>query len=190
MTFRSSLETAVLLAPVLALYGAVAYGLRRRRLHEQAGLRTVKELALGVALTGVAVFTLLPGPSPTPLAVELVPFRSIYLNLQGDVTYGVMVIVANVALFVPVGFALRWFGLRTTRTALAAAVLSATVEVLQWTVVGGRVVSADDVLLNAVGGLLGAGVAAGMLPASTMPGRSSSDDHRSVGSCRSATRPP
>lgn len=163
--FRSSLEIAVSALPVVLVYGVCALGVRWRSHGRQtASWRTARDVCLLLALVGVGVFTLLPGPTGDPLAVELVPLRTVWLNLQGDPGYGAMVLAANAALFIPAGFALYWVFARVGRAIIAAALLSVLIEALQWTVVGGRVIATDDVLMNTLGGAIGSFAASKSLP--------------------------
>jgi hypothetical protein len=87
-------------------------------------------------------------------SVNLVPFRDIGAVLRsGNASLAVVNLAGNILLFAPVGFLL---GLLVRRPVLAVPlgiVLSTAEEALQFVV--GRVADVDDVLLNALGTLLG-----------------------------------
>lgn len=103
----------------------------------------------------------LPGVGP---AVEPVPFQQIRPMLANAVWWQVPLaqLGGNVALWVPGAAAVALLrGWRPLRCAAGAAVAAVLVEVLQLVLVTGRVASTDDVLLAALGGLLGGLVAVG-----------------------------
>jgi glycopeptide antibiotics resistance protein len=94
--------------------------------------------------------------------VNLIPFHSIsqLLSSSVDATIPVRNIILNVLLFVPFGFffALRERALNPLpRTALAGLCVAVAVETIQFVVLRGRVVDVDDVLLNVIGTVCGAG---------------------------------
>lgn len=105
-------------------------------------------LSLGVILY-ITVFSRAP---VLIRSVQMVPFSSLKDALLGDVRTGLQ-IAANVALFIPFGYGLR----RIPRAALASLLLSAGVELMQYHWILG-LASADDVLANLIGGVLGAGL--------------------------------
>src|SRR5579859_3055039 len=65
------------------------------------------------------------------------------------------VVLANVALFVPLGVALAWRGVRLVRAAGLATAISLTCEVLQYVSNRGRVAQTSDVLTNLAGAVIG-----------------------------------
>jgi len=101
-----------------------------------------------IALALIAVATLIPGSSDAANGVV----RSWYPAL-GD--YGLADAIANVALFVPLGWALTLAGVRPRQAVAVVLATTITVEFLQYTIVAGRQASVWDVLANAVGGLIG-----------------------------------
>lgn len=116
--------------------------------------------ALAASLGVILYITVL---SRTPVLIrsaQLAPFSSLKDALSGDTRTGLQ-IAANIALFVPLGYGLR----RPRRAALASLLLSAGIELFQYRWILG-LASADDVLANLIGGLLGAGMytAMGRLP--------------------------
>ena len=96
-------------------------------------------------------------------SVNLVPFRTILSQLAPHAPdTALRQIMGNVALLIPFGVLApaAWPGLRRLRSILIAALLVACgVEALQLlerlSFVGWRSIDIDDVLLNAIGGLLG-----------------------------------
>jgi hypothetical protein len=68
----------------------------------------------------------------------------------------------NVALFIPLGFALGFLGLSTMRAGGVALLVSLVVEALQGFVVVGRDASVFDLITNTIGGAVGAIIAAGI----------------------------
>lgn len=69
-----------------------------------------------------------------------------------------MDVVLNVLLFIPFGFGLRLAGWPWRRVGAAAALVSLTVETLQYFVIIGRDASLGDVLSDTAGGVVGAGL--------------------------------
>lgn len=96
-------------------------------------------------------------------ALNLRPGRSIWLELHDvDPWIGVANVVGNLVMFAPLGFLLvTAVGDGIRRAALGGALLSATIECCQHQV--GRSADIDDVLLNTVGGLIGALAGVGAL---------------------------
>jgi glycopeptide antibiotics resistance protein len=121
--------------------------------------------ALLLALYGLVLVYLTlfmhTGPRELPWAsrLRLWPGRTIVTFLQTGGWPMVVNIVGNLAAFVPLGF--LWPLLRTGKTragevACLAAAVSLVIEVLQLGL-GHRVADVDDVVLNALGGLIGFG---------------------------------
>jgi hypothetical protein len=99
---------------------------------------------LGLTLIGLA--TLWPMPSQAPLS-EATPF---FCLPCGD--SGLSDILLNLVLFIPFGLALGSGGRTVAVVLLASAVVSASVELLQLTVIAGRDASAADIVTNTAGG--------------------------------------
>ena len=76
--------------------------------------------------------------------------------------------MANIALFVPFGAALRMRGYSIARTAGYGLLASTAVEAAQWLLIPGRTTSLDDVVLNALGAVVGHALVSRLLP--TRPG--------------------
>ncbi|HEX2050129.1 MAG TPA: VanZ family protein [Actinomycetota bacterium] len=126
-----------------------------------------RDVLLGISVVAVVVVTLMPSPgvASSRELVNLVPLRTISSLVGESVDAAVPLrnVVLNVLLFVPFGFLV---GLRTRadrRVAVACAAgvaLSLVIEGVQWLALPGRAVDVDDVLLNTVGAVSGALVAA------------------------------
>lgn len=100
------------------------------------------------------------GQSRTGLhSSNLRPGHSIWLELHDvDARIGLINVVGNIALFVPLGFLLvATLGDGVRRAMIGGALLSATIECLQYQI--GRAADIDDVLLNSAGALAGAVIA-------------------------------
>jgi hypothetical protein len=69
-------------------------------------------------------------------------------------------VVLNVLLFVPLGCGLAMAGIRPVRALAAMALLTLTIESLQFTLIEGRDASIGDLLTNSVGGAIGFGIGA------------------------------
>ena len=101
-----------------------------------------------VALCLIAVATLLPVTGD--LSAALTPP---WFQAWGD--FGLADAVVNVVLFVPLGWALAFAGVRPLHAIVVALATTIGVELLQYGVVPGRVASVWDVLANAGGGVVG-----------------------------------
>lgn len=106
------------------------------------------------------------------LNANLIPLRTIRLYLASTPSQTVAVqLLGNVLLFVPLGFFLAYGGKQKFLKVFAiGAAIGVLVEALQF-FVGGSV-DVDDVILNSLGGVVGAAVAIGL---SRLVRRSSAD---------------
>jgi len=95
--------------------------------------------------------------------LELVPFVDLARALadRGSLSGAIAEPIANLILFVPLGWALRrrFSGLGVGRITAIAFVLSLGIEVLQYLLAAGRWATTTDVLMNSLGGLIGAWLA-------------------------------
>jgi glycopeptide antibiotics resistance protein len=64
-------------------------------------------------------------------------------------------VVANVALFVPLGIALAWRGTRFVRATTFAVAVSVCAEALQYLAAHGRIAQTTDVITNVAGAAIG-----------------------------------
>jgi len=154
----------VLLLPVAVVVG-FASRLRHRSL--AAGQRrrlVVLDLAVALTLLGIASVTLLPLEDyqrGLDWGLQLRPFASIrqHLTAAGAASIAVRLLGFNILLFVPLGVALRLRSLGWRPIVIIIVTTSLLIEVLQATLPLGRRPNIDDVLLNVLGGILGAAVA-------------------------------
>ena len=119
--------------------------------------RPLAALVLGVGL--YVLFDLTQNRFLQPGAeTNLVPLRAILHDLRHGGMHCVVNLAGNVGAFVPIGFlmAMAWPG-RTSpaRVATACLAISVLVETLQYRS-GLRTADVDDVILNVLGGWLGA----------------------------------
>ncbi len=127
--------------------------------------------ALGAALLGVVAVTLRPSGTGWTWASPATELRWYATALESSTT--LLQLVGNLALLgVPAALAvLRWPGLGRPGPLLAAGLAAgATIEVLQWLLPLGRVVSPVDAVLNAVGAVAAGLLVAGAPPAGGRPG--------------------
>jgi glycopeptide antibiotics resistance protein len=134
--------------------------------------RRLLSYAFTVYLVVLIRLSVLPGVTPgshgSEISVSLIPFQSIGLYFNVFLRYGMagvfaVNILGNILLLLPMGFFLPYFMRRKTRwwkMLLISAGLSAGIELVQFLLAAlgwdsGRVVDIDDVILNALGGLMG-----------------------------------
>ena len=120
-------------------------------------------VGLSGALGLIGVATLVPYPEQAELS-RSTPLGCLVCGELGGVD-----VLLNLALFVPLGIALRMLGLRVLPSIVVAFATSLLVEMAQETVVAGRDPSLSDLLTNSAGGLLGA-VLGGHLTSLWRPG--------------------
>lgn len=158
------LPVVVLAAAAVAAFAA-APALRERRFSDAVALAG-RVLLLG-AMVAVVVVTLLqtnavPEEFASPRSLNLVPGQEIMISLSLENRgLGLVNVLGNVAMFVPVGLlAVIGLGLRAGTATLLGMALSTSVEAAQYLL--GRVADIDDVLLNTTGTLVGALAAVGL----------------------------
>jgi hypothetical protein len=98
----------------------------------------------------IAGTTLIPLPQQTAAAAAT-PLGCLVWGEAGGVD-----VLNNIVLFMPLGLGLSLIGVRTSRVVLLGALLSLTLELLQFTVIPGRDASLSDLLTNSVGSGAGA----------------------------------
>ena len=160
MATTSGTLAAVLV--MIALAGVTLFAWRQRR-HSpsRAAKITARDFALIAAVAIIVVLTLNPNDQASqPRKWLLVPFEDLRNALAGHQSLGLAVIgiVGNVALFVPLGVALRW---RFPRLELGGAAwigfgTSVVIEALQAVIPGSRWSDTTDVITNVAGALVGA----------------------------------
>lgn len=156
-----TLAVSVLLGVVGAVVAVVL--VLRRGEPAAAMLRAARVLLAGSAIA-VLVATMMSGAGGT--GANLVPGAGIRAALNNpNRGLGLLNLLGNMVMFLPVGFLLPLAVRLRFRTAVAScAVLSAMIELVQ--LLMSRSLDVDDVLLNTLGGAVGAGlgvaVAAGL----------------------------
>jgi VanZ like family len=156
-TWGSVMLATVAAVPIGTL---VVIALARRRI--RAGPRPSQAWRVAVADVGMVVGTvpwiwMILTPQPGHGSLELIPGRGLATILAGDAAVAIVQIGGNLLVFAAFGFLapVRW-PLGTAAVATYAAAGSVVVETLQYALHLGRVSSADDVGLNALGGVLAA----------------------------------
>ena len=150
----------------VALAWAVVTAVRWRRSGLRAALSlSVPEALIAVGAVGVWAFTVapmaifLPGDIPQHMPVNLVPVLPLVSDLLGPDGWFLNGpnLVANLVLYAPIGFGLRWrFGRRIRWILLIAAGASTAVEVSQALSDQLRSPDVNDVLLNTASAAAGA----------------------------------
>lgn len=157
MTGMPGLPLVPTLVTMLAtlVLGAVLAARTARREGRERGVRAGAAVLLVGASVTVMILTWAGLGSSGNSGINLIPgagLRAAVANVNARV--GLINLVGNVALFVPIGVLAVLAGWSTLRAIVIAAGLSALIEVVQFVV--GRTADIDDVLLNALGGAMGA----------------------------------
>ena len=113
--------------------------------------------ALIASIAVILALTLVPTASDNDL--ELVPFGdladAVASSDDGRLLEVVLESVANILLFAPLGAALAYAGFRAGQAAFVGISLSVGIEIVQLLLISGRTAAVDDVILNALGLMLG-----------------------------------
>ncbi|MGE5926033.1 MAG: VanZ family protein [Gemmatimonadota bacterium] len=117
--------------------------------------RYLRAVPIATAIGLIALLTLEPRPRQAPLSAAT-PWHCLVCGPLGTVD-----VILNLALFLPLGFALFRAGMTPLGSALTGLGISGAVELLQATIVAGRDSSLSDLVTNALGAGLGALVARG-----------------------------
>src|SRR5688500_13671473 len=115
----------------------------------KAGPRNTGVLIAALWTGAMALLTLSPSPSDIASAVKT-PLTCLVCGDRGGVD-----VLLNLLLFIPLGVGLRMAGWPIPVAAIAALLLSLTVESLQSFVVVGRDASLSDLIFNTAGAALG-----------------------------------
>jgi len=148
--------------PAVPLSAAGVWGLTRLRVRQGMCRRTALRFSaaeVGVLCGTVPWVWMILTPRAGADGVSAVPFRDLLDTLRGSPSAAIVQVGANLVLFVPLGFFLPLRGAAfagVVRMTLLGAVLSASLEAVQYVCALGRVASVDDVLLNAAGAGVGA----------------------------------
>jgi glycopeptide antibiotics resistance protein len=142
-----------LLALFILAAGTLGLTITARIRGRAAGSPLPLRIALCAWLAVIFAITLVPARGPNEH--QLVPLIRIARGFTPPVDPAVVTnAIGNILLFLPLGAALCVLGLRRRATVLAAFCLSAGIEITQL-FVPGRTTSADDVLCNTLGALVG-----------------------------------
>ena len=113
--------------------------------------------ALIASIAVILALTLVPTASDNDL--ELVPFGdvadAVASSDDGRLLEVVLESAANILLFAPLGAALAYAGFRVGQAAFVGISLSVGIEITQLLLISGRTAAVDDVILNALGLMLG-----------------------------------
>jgi hypothetical protein len=133
-------------------------------------MHRVLALALVAAYLLVVAHLTLTDPSQGAWAFDLADRIAVRVSV-GTLTWHETEVLANVALFVPLGFLLAIVLHSAALASGACALLSAGIEYAQLTLLPTRVPTIDDVVHNTLGGLVGALVAGACLALVASPRR-------------------
>jgi glycopeptide antibiotics resistance protein len=142
---------------VLALFvlaaGALGTTLVGRIRGRAAGSPLALRIALGASLAVIFALTLRPVPGPNEL--QLVPLIRIVRGFTPPLQPSVVAnAIGNILLFLPFGASLCLLGVKRRAVVLTAFWLSVAIESAQL-FIPGRTTSADDVLCNTLGAVVG-----------------------------------
>ena len=115
--------------------------------HARTGVVTWVSVSLALGLVAVATLV------PTARSADVVPFWCL-----GCGDYALSDAVANIVLFVPLGWAMSRAGVRTSLGLAVVVTTTIGVEWLQFRFIPGRVASLADILTNTIGGVAGMGL--------------------------------
>lgn len=158
---RAALVAGVTLA--VGALGACLFAWRSVRLPwTHAAAATFRDVAVLAAVAPVLALASAPGPAPAQDRLNLVPFRDLLVAVaeRGHSGPAAADVLANAAVFVPIGVALsaRFPRLGVRRIALIAAATSVAIELGQVAFASGRATDATDVVTNVLGAAAGHGL--------------------------------
>ncbi|HEY7176402.1 MAG TPA: VanZ family protein [Micromonosporaceae bacterium] len=148
------------LAGIPVAYAAAVWLTQRRRRRgidaSWAARSAWADVVMVVGTLPWLVLTLMPARGQAN-GVNLVPFRDLSDQVHQGIGYASVQIVGNLCVFAALGFGMpiRW-RISPWQVLVVAAWCSAAIETVQWVAQLGRFASVDDVLVNAIGGALGA----------------------------------
>jgi VanZ like family len=147
---RSGLQVVLPMQRSLARTGpTLAYSVPEYvEISPSVGSRLAAWAPVALALAFVAALTLVPVSHA--LSVDDIPFWCL-----GCGDYALADGVANVVLFVPLGWAMSGAGVRWSRGLAVILMITIGIESLQYGFIPGRVASIADILANTVGGAVG-----------------------------------
>jgi VanZ family protein len=150
--FGETLRVALVVAVVVASGVAVA-----ARFNEWPFERAARVWLFVTSLTTIWLFTQHSPYAAHGRVLELNPFGDLKVAAHTTGRYR-DIVVANIALFVPLGVALAWRGARFVRATTVALAVSVFAEVLQYATAHGRIAQTTDVITNVAGAVIGWGI--------------------------------
>ncbi|MEY2474511.1 MAG: hypothetical protein QOK28_3840 [Actinomycetota bacterium] len=147
--FGETLRVAIIVAVVVA--GGVAVAARFNAWPLERAARVWLFLT---SLTSIWLFTQHSPYHGSGRIVDLSPFGDLRVAAHTTGRYR-DIVLANVALFVPLGVALAWRGTRFLRSFGFALMISVAAEVAQFVANRGRIAQSTDVITNVAGALIG-----------------------------------
>ncbi len=125
---------------------------------------TARDGALVLAVAVIIVLTLLtPGDTEREPTIRLIPFQDLRDALEGirDLRLAIAELMGNVLIFIPFAMALRWRfpALGVLQAGLVSMAFSIAIEATQALTGGNRWPESTDVIMNTMGGLIGAALA-------------------------------
>jgi len=153
----------IFLALAIAAFAVLAWRLMRHPARRAVD-ETLRDLAVAAAAAIVIVVTLLTssvfGEEPQ---VRFVPFTDLVeaLTGRGNLRLAMAELIGNAVLFIPLGMALRWRvpAIGVLGVTVIACGTSVAIEVLQGVLAAGRWSDSTDVIMNTLGGAIGALIA-------------------------------
>ncbi|HUR17106.1 MAG TPA: VanZ family protein [Candidatus Limnocylindrales bacterium] len=147
--FGETLRVAIAVAVVIA--GGVLVAARVRGWTFE---RVARTWLLLTSLSTIALFTQHNPFGGSGRVLDLNPFGDLRVAADTAGRYR-DIVVANVALFIPLGVALAWRGTRFVKTAAFGAAISILAEAVQYAADHGRVAQSGDVIVNVAGAVVG-----------------------------------
>ncbi|HVT77739.1 MAG TPA: VanZ family protein [Acidimicrobiales bacterium] len=147
--FGETLRVAVVVAVGAAAVIAVV-----ARVNAWSVERAARTWLFTTALTSIWLFTQRSPYQSDGRVLDLNPFGDLRVAAHTTGRFRDLV-VANVALFVPLGVALAWRGKRFVRAVGFALAVSVACETLQYVSAHGRVAQTTDVITNVAGAVVG-----------------------------------
>ncbi len=148
---------AILLVVLGIAFLALAWRLMRGQAEDNRAWSTV---ALVVAIGIIATATLFASGGDEPPQLRLLPFENLIdaIVRDGRLRGALAEMLANVLLFVPLGMALSWRfpAVGVARVVLVTLGISLVIEVAQAVAQTGRWASTTDLIMNTLGGAIGA----------------------------------
>lgn len=146
--FGETLRVAVTVAVALAVLMAVA-----ARFNDWGFERTARNWLFVTGLVAVVLFTQHSPYEGTGRVLDLTPFGD--LQAARVSVHRRDLVLANIALFMPLGAAMAWRGTHLVKAVVFGTLLSIGAEALQYAGGAGRIAQLEDVIYNTFGTGLG-----------------------------------